>query len=461
MEHFQVGILGGGPGGYLCALRASQLGLSVILIEGKRVGGTCLNVGCIPTKVMVKSAQLWREFSRAEEFGIAIENKTFDFAKISQRKEVVVETLVNGVEKLLAAAKVRLVEGWGEFKEAGYLEALTAKGVEKFRVDNIVLATGSVPVPLHFSGIDLPGVQTSDEILNDPKLPASLVIIGGGVIGMEFAGIYSAFGTKVTVLEMLPGILPNVDAEVAKRMNPYFKRQGIEILSKTTVQKISASGNNLKVHVVSSKGESEMIAERVLLATGRVPTLKGIDCEVLGLQTEKKAIVVNKQMETNLPGVYAVGDVVGGLMLAHVAYAEGVIAAENIAGFPAEMNYEVVPSAIFTYPEIATVGKTEQELKNGGVKYKVGKFPFAANGKALASGETLGIVKLLADEEGILLGATIIGPEASNLIQEIVLAIEQKMTGDQLAHIIHAHPTLPEAVMEAAYGIMGKPLHFT
>lgn len=459
MEHFQVGILGGGPGGYVCALRAAQLGLSVVMIEGERVGGTCLNRGCIPTKALVKSAELWREMKHANDFGLNAEGLSVDFSKVMQRKDQVVDTLVSGVEQLLKAAKVKVVKGWGKLKSPGQLEVFTGTDRTFFQVDDVVIATGSLPARLPIPGIDLLGVMTSEEILEDNTLPESIVIIGGGVIGLEFASIYRAFGVKVTVMEMLPTLLLNIDEEIPKRMLPLLKRDGIEVLTKTTVKEIAATEAGLVVKAEDSKGSREIVAAKVLIATGRRANLQGIDVEGLGLTVQRGAIAVDSRMQTNLPHVYAVGDVHGGIMLAHVASTEGIAAAENIAGKTVEMDYRAVPSAIFTHPEIATVGKTEQELKVEGVAYKTSKFPFTANGKALALGETIGLVKILADDQGVVVGASIIGPQASSLIQELVLAVNKRLTAEDLAQTIHAHPTLPEAVMEAAHGIMGKALH--
>lgn len=456
---YQIGILGGGPGGYVCALRAAQLGLSVVLVEGERIGGTCLNKGCIPTKALVKSAELWREIRHAEDFGIQVDKVSLDFTQVMARKDRIVDTLVGGVEQLMKSAQVKIVKGWGEVREAGKIEVETDAGREIYEVENLVLATGSLPARVPIPGVDLPGVMTSDEILDIAALPERLVVIGGGVIGLEFASIYREFGVKVTVIEMLPTLLANIDEEIPKRLTPLLKKSGMEILTKTAVKEIRQEGDQLVVVVEDAKGQKEIPADKVLISTGRKPNLHGVDQESLALQTERGAIVVNPQMQTSHPRIYAIGDVTGGIMLAHVASMQGMIAAENIAGHPAEMNYEAVPSAIFTYPEIATVGQTEQALKASGTNYKVSKFPFSANGKALALGETLGLVKILADEQGKVLGASIMGPQASSLIQELVLTVEKGLNAEDLVRTIHAHPTLPEAVMEAAHGIFGKPLH--
>ncbi len=456
---YQVGILGGGPGGYVCALRAAQLGLSVVLIEGERLGGTCLNRGCIPTKALVKSADLYREMEHAEEFGLFIGEKRVDYGAVVARKDNIVNALVGGVEKLMKAANIRVIKGWGEFNEVGQLSVTTENGVELIKVENVVLATGSVPIRVPIPGADLPGVGTSDEFLDEKELPKRLVVIGGGVIGLEFASIYKAFGVQVSVVEMLPTLLPAVDEEIPKRLTPLLKRSGMEIFTKTAVKGIRQDGENLIVQVEDAKGVRDIPADRVLLSTGRRPNLRGIDVDKLGLKIENRVIKVNAQMQTNLPHVYAIGDLIGGIMLAHVASSEGIIAVEHIAGRSVEMKYNAIPSAIFTHPEIASVGYTEQELKALGKIYRASKFPFSANGKALALGESIGLVKILADDEGVIVGASIMGPQASSLIAELVLAVEKGLRAEDIARTVHAHPTLPEAIMEAAHGIDGKPLH--
>lgn len=459
MRHFKIVFLGGGPGGYVGALRAAQLGLSVAIIEDKRVGGTCLNRGCIPTKALVRSAELLRDIRRAEEFGISIGQASFDFAQVTARKDKVVDSLVNGIKQLLKAAKVTVIEGAGSFSEPGRIGVKSEESVETVTADNIVLATGSIPARIPIPGANLPGVVTSDQLLAENSLPQRLVIIGGGVIGLEFAFIYQSFGVKVTVVELLPTLLPNLDEEIVKRFTPLIKRSGIDVLTKSAVRDIRQE--ECLVVAVEAGGEvKEIKADRVLVATGRKPNLQGIDADNLGLKIDRGAVVVNSRMQTNLLNVYAVGDVVGGIMLAHVASAEGIVAAENAAGYDATMNYRAIPSVVFTQPEIAAVGASEQELKAAGANYRVSKFPFSANGKAVTAGETVGIVKLLADGEGIILGASIMGPQASSLIQELTVAVERRLRGDELARTVHAHPTLAEAIMEAAHGVSGRPLHF-
>ncbi len=461
MDKFNVAIIGGGPGGYVAALRAAQLGLNVVLVEKNALGGTCLNRGCIPTKALVKSAELWREVNKAGLFGIAAEGVSFDYSQVMARKNQVVATLVGGIEQLMKSKKITVLRGVAELSETGKVQVgLPGGEKQEITADNVIIATGSEPSRPPIPGSDLPGVVTSDEALEAERFPARVVVIGGGVIGMEFASIYSSFGARVTVVEMLPSILPNIDEEIPKRAVPMFKKSGIEIITKAAVKQIKQQGDELLVLLADAKGEREVACDQVLLAAGRRPVLTGIDIEKLGLKLEKGALVVNESMATGVPGVYAIGDATGGIMLAHVASAEGIAAAENCAGLDSTVDYRVVPNCIFTHPEIAGVGITEQEAKAQGIAVKVSKFPFTGNGKALTIGENIGTVKLIArEEDGVLLGAHILGPHAADLIHELALAIKQGLTGTAIAHTIHAHPTLSEAVMEAAHGLVGKPLH--
>jgi dihydrolipoamide dehydrogenase len=460
VQKYHVAVIGGGPGGYVAALRAAQLGLNVVLVEKDSMGGTCLNRGCIPTKALVKSAELWREMNHAETFGLSAQGLSFDYTQVMARKNQVVATLVGGIDQLMKSKKITVVRGFAELSQPGKV-TVNLPGEEKLEIlaDNVIIATGSEPSRPPIPGRDLPGVVTSDEALEDGKFPARVVVIGGGVIGMEFASIYASFGAKVTVVEMLPAILPNVDEELPKRAAPTFKKLGMEIVTKATVKEIKRQGEELQVVIEDAKGVREVVCDQVLLSAGRRPVLSGIDIEKLNLRVEKGALVVNTKLETGVPGVYAIGDAVGGIMLAHVASAEGIVAAENCAGLDSSIDYRVVPNCIFTYPEIAGVGITEQEAKAQGLAVKVSKFPFTGNGKALAIGENLGTVKLISKEDGILVGAHILGPHASDLIHELALAVEKGLTGEDIAHTIHAHPTLSEAVMEAAHGLIGKPLH--
>ncbi len=461
MEKLNVVIVGGGPGGYVAALKAAHLGLTVGLVEKDSLGGTCLNRGCIPTKALVKSAEVWRELNHAADFGLTAGELKFDFTAVMARKDRIVNNLVAGIEQLMKSNKIKVFNGLGQVSEAGKVRvSLAAGGEEVLETDNIIIATGSVPARPPIPGSDLPGVMTSDETLADEDFPARIVIIGGGVIGMEFASIYNSFGAKVSVMEMLPGILPNVDEEFPRRAAPLFKRAGIDVYTKAAVKEIRQGQGELVVLVDDGKGGKELACDKVLISTGRRPSLSGIDTAALGLQVERGALVVDQSMRTGVPGIYAIGDAAGGIMLAHVASAEGIVAAENCAAQESRIDYRVVPNCIFTYPEIAGVGLTEQEAKAQGIPYKVSKFPFTANSKAMTLGENAGTVKLIAHAEtGVVLGGHLMGPHATELVHELALAVKQGLTGAEIAHTIHAHPTLSEAVLEAAEGLIGKPIH--
>jgi len=458
-EKFDVTVVGGGPGGYVAAIKASQLGAKVALVNKSSMGGTCLNRGCIPTKSMVKSASLWRELQEAGEFGIEVENPRINYDKVLARQEKVVKTLVAGTETLMKKNKIEVFSGAAAVEQPGKVTVSMEDGSKLvLETDKIIIATGSTTARIPVPGLDMPGILTSDSILQLPQIPDSLTIIGGGVIGMEFASIFSAFGSHVTVVELLPNILPMVDDEITKRLRPVFKKAGINILTKSKVKEVRSKGDSYETVVETTKGEEIITSSKVLLAAGRVPVMEGIDTEKLNLKLDGKAIWVNEKMETNVEGIYAVGDVVGGTMLAHAASFEGLIAAENAMDMT--MDYSAVPSCIFCYPEIASVGLTENQAKEAGIDIIKSKFPFTANGKALTMGETVGTVKLIADKEsGVIIGGHIMGPHATDLIAEITLAIKANLTGKEVAETIHAHPTLAETVMEAAHGLVDKPLH--
>ncbi|MDW7674120.1 MAG: dihydrolipoyl dehydrogenase [Bacillota bacterium] len=461
MEKYDVVVIGGGPGGYVAAIKAAHLGAKVALIEKEKLGGTCLNWGCIPTKALVKSASLWREIQHAEEYGFQVNEAIVNYSKVIERKDQVVATLVAGIEGLMKKNKITVISGIAKLAQLGKIAIDKQDGVtEEILAEKIIIATGSAPARLPIPGLDNPEVLNSDSALALTRIPESLLVIGGGVIGMEFASIFSAFGTKVTVVEMMPAILPMVDDELIRRFRPMLKKEGIDILTSAKVKEVKKESNSFKTVIETAKGDVEVITNDVLVAAGRVPVTVGIEVEGLGLEMEGRAIKVNEKMETNLPDVYAIGDVVGGAMLAHVASFEGIVAAENAMGHSSNMDYRVVPSCIFCHPEIASVGVTESEAKEQGIDFVVSKFPFTANGKALAIGEAAGTVKLIAEKAtGIIIGGHIMGPHATDLIAEVGLAIKARLTGHQVAETIHAHPTLAETVMEAAHGLVDKPLH--
>lgn len=460
-EEIDVVIIGGGPGGYVAAIKAAHLGLKAVLVEKDKLGGVCLNKGCIPTKALVSIAELLNHLQRAEEFGIQVKDYSFDFPAIMKRKDLITRRLSSGVEQLMKANRVRIVRGEGQIVEPGTVEVLDAeREKEVIKTKNIIIATGSSVMKLPLPGIDSEGVITSDEALSLSELPSRMLIIGGGVVGIEFAGIFRALGVEVTVVEMLPRILLPIDEEIARRLTQILKRKGIEILTDCKVKGIKKNNQNLEVLVSTSDGEKKLETEKVLLAAGRVPELGNIDVRGLGIELDGKTIKVDEKMRTNIPGIYAVGDVVGKIMLAHVASREGIVAVENISGKEVLMDYKVVPNCVFSMPEVASVGLTEEEAKKENNNIKISKFPFMANGKALGMGETEGMVKIIADGDTLeLLGVHILGVHASDLIAEGTLALSMEATAFEIVNTIHAHPTLAETIAEAAEGITGKPIH--
>lgn len=461
MSEIDVVIIGGGPGGYVSAIKAAHLGLKAVLVEKDKLGGVCLNKGCIPTKALVSTAEVLNHIQRAGEFGIQVKDYSFDFPAIMKRKDLITRRLSSGVEQLMKANQVRIVRGEGQIIEPGTVEILDADGQKEIiKTKNIIIATGSSVMKLPIPGLDVEGVITSDEALSLSELPSRMLIIGGGVVGIEFAGIFKALGVEVTVVEMLPRILLPIDEEIARRLTQILKRKGIEILTDCKVKGIKKNNQNLEVLVSTSEGEKKLETEKVLLAAGRVPELGNIDVQGLGIELDGRAIMVDEKMRTNIPGIYAVGDVVGKIMLAHVASREGIVAVENISGKEVLMDYRVVPNCVFSMPEVASVGLTEEEARKENNNIKVSKFPFMANGKALGMGETEGMVKIIADGDTLeLLGLHILGVHASDLIAEGTLALSMEATAEEIINTIHAHPTLAEAIAEAAEGITGKPIH--
>ncbi|MBI2865771.1 MAG: dihydrolipoyl dehydrogenase [Chloroflexi bacterium] len=455
VEH-DIAIVGGGPGGYVAALRAAQLGARVALVEKDRVGGTCLNRGCIPVKAMTRSVEVYLDAKRGEEFGVKAAGLEVDFPRLMARKQEVVDRLVSGVEGLLQGSNVTVVRGNGKLTSP---RRILVNGQE-VAAKKIIIATGSVPSRIPISGLDLPGVVTSDDLMQLDHIPASMVIIGGGVIGMEFASIFAAMGTKVTVVEMLPLILPPADDEIARRFTQIARRQGMNILTSAKVKEVRQAGGGLEVAYETEAGPQAVQAEMVLMSVGRSPFTEGLGLEGLGVQMNRRAIAVNEHLETNIEGVYAIGDVTGRIMLAHVASYDGEVAVENALGHQKATDYKVVPSVIFTIPEIAGVGLTEKQAKERGTVFKVGKFPFTASGRAQTLGETTGLVKVIADAETReLLGVHIMGPRACDLIAEAALALKLEATAEDLVETIHAHPTLPEALREATLEHLDGALH--
>ena len=457
-----IAVLGGGPGGYVAALRAAQLGARVILVEKDRVGGTCLNVGCIPTKALLTSAELLLRAKRGSEFGLAIPQVSVDLPALMACKRKTVDQLVGGVEQLLKARRVTLVRGAARIIRPDTLSVDDGQGGKReYSAQRIILAPGSVTATPPIAGSDLPGVITSTGALDIDTVPARLVIVGGGVIGLEFACIYEALGSKVTVLEMTRAILPGAtDEAIAKRLHSLLRRRGLDVQTNAVVQRIEQNGGMLRVFAGTAGAETTTECDRVLIATGRWPNTQGMGFAELGLRMNGRAIAVDERLATNLPNVWAIGDAIGGWMLAHKAMVDGRVAAENATGGQRQVDYRSVPSVIFTRPEVASVGLTESQARAAGVPIKVTQFPFSANPRARIFGETDGLVRLICEAgSGRILGVHMLGLHVTDLIAEGALAVQTGATADNLAWTTHAHPTLPEAMLEAALGFSGGALH--
>ncbi len=456
-EGTRVLIIGGGVAGYPAAIRAARMGAEVTLVEKDALGGTCLNRGCVPTKALLQAASVVRTLKTADIFGIRCRGYEVDFGAVMNRKNAVVSRLTRGVATLLKARKITVTQGTAVFADANSVR-IEETG-ELIRADRIILATGSRPGRIPLEGIDGPGVLDSDQVLGLAALPKSAVIIGGGVIGVEFAQFLSALGTRVAILELMPGLVPGADREIASLLEKRTAMSGIEVFTGASVKSITRAGDEqIVTYTVGGRTETTG-AEKVIVTVGRKPDFSLLDVDRIGIRHEKGAIVANGRMETNIPGIYAAGDVVGGIMLAHLASAEGECAAQNAVGRASEMDYGAVPSCIYTSPEVASVGLTEEQARQSHA-IRIGRFPFRANGKAVVLNDHEGLVKIISDESsGEVLGVHIIGPHATDLIAEAVLGIRKKMTAGDFAHTIHPHPTLSEAIMEAAMTLTEGAVH--
>jgi len=464
MPDCDVAIIGGGPGGYVAAIRAAQLGLDTVCIEmDKTLGGVCVNVGCIPSKALLSSSEHF-EFARlhAAEHGIQVGEVKLDLPTMMKRKDTVVGQNTKGIEFLFRKNKITWARGRGTLRKGNVVEVAGVDGkAETYNAKNVIIATGSVPVELPFLKFDEKRVLSNIGALRIPEVPKHLVVIGGGVIGLELGSVWRRLGAKVTVVELTPTILPGNDEEIVKEADKVFRKQGLDLRVGTKVSGAKVEAARVLVDIEKDGKKETLDADYVLACVGRKPSLTGIDATALGLTLGNRGeIAVDAQMRTNLPNVYAIGDAVGGKLLAHKAEEEGVIAAEVIAGQKAHMDYKSMPSVVYTWPEIATVGLAEHEVAASGRKYKVGRFPFSANGRARTAGDTVGFVKFIADAEtDELLGAHMIGPSVSEMIQEAVLAFEYRGSSEDIGITVHSHPTLSEAVKEAALGVLGRPIH--
>jgi dihydrolipoamide dehydrogenase len=458
----ELAVIGSGPGGYVAALRAGQLGLDTVLIEKEALGGTCLNWGCIPTKAFVRSAEVFSNIKNAKDFGIKVEKAEIDFPAVVKRKDKIVKRLVRGIDHLLERNGVDKIEGKASFIDQDRLKIESESENLEIEAENIIIATGSETVSLPIPGADLEGVLDSRAALELEELPESMVIVGGGIIGMEFAFIFSNFGVDVTVIEYLDQLVSGVDSEIASELNRSARRRRISIKTSSEVKEIKKNDSGYEVIYQQKNKEKSAAAKRVLMAVGRKPYTDGLKLENIGLKVsdKRKAIPVNKKMETNIKGIYAVGDVTDKILLAHVASSQGVAAVENIKGLDNEINYEAVPGAIFTSPEIGTVGLTEAEAEAKGIEYKTSSFPFAASGKVMAMGEREGKIKLITEKESEkIIGAAIIGIAASDLIAELTLAVNLSLTAEDLRNTIYAHPTTAEVIHEAALELEDGSIH--
>ena len=460
-DAFDVIVIGSGPGGYVCAIRAAQLGLKVACVEKRAtLGGTCLNIGCIPSKALLQSSENFEEVSHHfADHGIMVSEIRLDLARMQARKAEVVAANTKGVEFLFKKNKVTWLKGHGVIASPGHVEV----GGTTYETRNIVIATGSDSTPLPGVEVDESVIVTSTGALELDRVPARLVVIGGGVIGLELGSVWSRLGAEVTVIEYLDRIVPGVDDETAKSFQRVLAKQGLKFRLGAKVTGATRTNAGVELMVAPAKGgDSETVhADVVLLAIGRRAFTEGLGLADVGVATDARGrVVTDRHFATNVAGIYAIGDVIAGPMLAHKAEDEGVALAEILAGQASHVNYGVIPAVIYTWPEVASVGRTEEELKADGVAYNVGKFPFTANGRARAMGTTDGFVKILADKRtDLLLGAHIIGPDAGTLIAEVATAMEFGASAEDVARICHAHPTLSEAVKEAALAADGRALH--
>ncbi len=460
--NYDVIVLGTGPGGYVAAIRASQLGLKVAVVEREALGGICLNWGCIPTKALLKSASVFEYINHAKDYGIEVAKPTADFGAVVKRSRGVAEGMSKGVQFLMKKNKIDVIMGTGKLKPGKKIAVAGADGkVTEYAANHIIVSTGGRSRELPALKQDGKKIIGYREAMNLPSQPKSIVIVGSGAIGVEFAYFYNAMGTKVTIVEFLPNVVPVEDEEVSKALAKSFKSAGIEIMTNAEVTKVDTSGSGCKVTIKEAAGEKTIEADIVLSAVGVIANIEGIGLEDVGIITDKGKISVDKFYKTNIPGYYAIGDCTPGQALAHVASAEGIICVENIAGHhPQPLDYNNIPGCTYCSPEIASVGMTEKAARDKGLDIKIGKFPFSASGKASAAGHKEGFVKLIFDAKyGELLGAHMIGYNVTEMIAECVALRKLESTGMEIIKTVHPHPTMSEAIMEAAAAAYGEVIH--
>uniref|UniRef100_UPI00404795DD dihydrolipoyl dehydrogenase n=1 Tax=Algoriphagus sp. TaxID=1872435 RepID=UPI00404795DD len=459
---FDLIVLGSGPGGYVAAIRASQLGLKTAIVEAEELGGICLNWGCIPTKALLKSAQVYEYINHASDYGITVKDATADFGSMVKRSRGVADGMSKGVQFLMKKNKIEIISGWGKIQPGKKVEVADKDGKKTvYAGDHILIATGARARELPTLKIDNEKVIGYRKAMTLENQPKSMVVVGSGAIGVEFAYFYNAIGTKVTVVEFMDRIVPVEDEEVSKALEKSYKKSGITIMTSSEVTKVDTKGAGCKVTVKTAKGEEVLECDVVLSAAGVVSNLENIGLEEVGILVDKGKIQVNEYYQTNMPGYYAIGDVVPGPALAHVASAEGIICVEKIAGHhPEALDYGNIPGCTYCSPEVASVGMTEAKAKAAGYEVRIGKFPFSASGKASASGAKEGFVKLVFDKKyGELLGAHLIGANVTEMIAEIVAIRKLETTGHELIKTVHPHPTMSEAIMEAAAAAYDEVIH--
>lgn len=458
----KIAIIGGGPGGYVAAIKAAQMGAEVVLLEKEYIGGTCLNTGCIPTKVLLHSTEIYHQLkNEAEALGLEINDLKVNWGNLLTRKELVATQLVEGVKNILRTLNVEVVGGYAKFTSNKTIEiSLTEGGKRSISFDKAIVATGSKSIIIPIPGNDLEGVITSREAMSLEEIPESICIIGGGVIGVEFANIYSNLGTRVTIIEMLPRLVANMDHDIVNSLEEALADEGVKVYKSAKVLRIDRSGKDLQVTAQFNDDSFQVIAEKVIMATGRKPSGDGLGLEEIGVKVDRGAIQVDSLFKTDVDNIYAIGDCTGGVQLAHVASASGLMVAELIMGERMTMDFRTIPYCVYTNPELASVGLTEQDAEMKGYKIKVGKFPMYGNGKSVITGNVRGMVKIIADENtGEVLGIHIAGNSATELIASGAVAMRLEATVQELITTIYAHPTVGEAIHEAAESVFGRAIH--
>lgn len=460
--NYDVIVLGSGPGGYVAAIRASQLGLKTAIVERESLGGICLNWGCIPTKALLKSANVFEYIQHSADYGITVNNPKADLGMMVKRSRDVANGMSNGIQFLMKKNKIDVIKGSGKVKAGKKIDVKGEDGkTTTYEAKNIIIATGARSRELPNLKQDGKKIIGYREALVLPSLPKSMVVVGSGAIGVEFAYFYNTLGVKVTVVEFMPTIVPVEDEDVSKQLEKSFKKQGMEILTESSVESVDTSGTGCKVKVKTKKGEQIIEADIVLSAVGITANIENIGLEEVGIATDKGRVIVNEFYQTNIPGYFAIGDIVPGPALAHVASAEGIICVEHIAGHhPEPLDYKNIPGCTYCNPEVASVGMTEKQAKEAGIEIKVGKFPYSASGKASAAGAKDGFVKLIFDAKyGELLGGHLIGANVTEMVAELVAVRKLETTGHELIRTVHPHPTMSEAIMEAAAAAYGEVIH--